>query len=109
MLFIEIQNDNKYLFVDLITENPKTTRVIKSKSAINTDTLQIALTLTPVIVAAVSAIIIEMIKSKKEFTLKNGIKEISLKGFSDKAFNDDKIQSIISEFTKDNTNNTEVD
>jgi len=96
MFVIETSSQNIKVVNDLLLQHSDEIQILKSKSiSLDNEIVQIVMTLSPMILTAISAVIIELIKSKKEFTLKNGDKEISLKGFNDKSFNDDTIQNIL--------------
>ena len=102
MFTIETSIENQHLFDSFLSQHPKDVGLVKKKMLIgDSEIIQIVLALSPVMITAISAIIVEMIKSKKEFSLKNGKKEISLKGYTDKTLNSKGIQNLLTEVMND--------
>ena len=50
--------------------------------------MQLVMTLTPAVIASLTTLIVTLLNSKKEFSLKENGKEISLKGYSKKEINE---------------------
>ena len=108
MFIIETKLENQHLFDNLLSQHPEDIGIVKKKMLIgDSEVINIVLALSPVMITAISAVIIEMMKSKKEFTLKNGKKEISLKGFTEKTLNSDSIQKFLTEIMNEDNDEQE--
>lgn len=85
MFILETPNVNKSIILESGILDSKDVSLAKKKGALGgTEILQLAMVITPVVITSLTTLIVTLLNSKKEFTLKANGKEISVKGFSKK-------------------------
>ena len=94
MLIFETASNNKDIITKSnITKNDDVTLVEKNKIFGDSDIIQLAIVITPVLITSITTLIVTFVNSKKEFTIKIDGNEISMKGYSKK-----EIKEILSKY-----------
>lgn len=85
MVILETASDNESIILKSGILDSDTVSLAKKKGVLSgAEVVQLAIVITPVVITSLTTLVVTLLNSKKEFTLKANGKEISVKGFSKK-------------------------